>query len=174
MDEFVPFGSEDYLVLFGVLVLARGLDCLSTWIATPRLLLEANPIARFLGWRWGLVLNAMFCGLVAAWPFPAIAVATTSLLVAARNFQSAWLMRTMGEGAYRAWLAARVDETHRGLFLGCLAGQTAIPAFLGGGLIYFGDPNLIPVGIGFGILFYGVAVLLFTLLSLRRLLRPAG
>ncbi len=174
MDDTVPFGSPDYLVLAGALLLARGMDFLSTWIATPNLHLEANPIARFLGWRWGLVLNVAICVLLAAWPFPAVVIVTTSLLVAARNFQSAWLMRTMGEHEYRAWLAARLGETRRGLFLGCLAAQAAIPALLGGVLIYFGDPDLIPVGVGFGILFYGVAVLLFTLLSLRRFWRRAA
>ena len=29
------------------------MDFLSTWVATPNLVLEGNPIAKKLGWRWG-------------------------------------------------------------------------------------------------------------------------
>jgi len=52
MDDFVPFGSAYYLLMLAALVLGRGLDILSTWVATPNLLLEGNPIAKLLGWRW--------------------------------------------------------------------------------------------------------------------------
>ena len=32
---------------------ARGMDFLSTWVATPNLVLEGNPIAKKLGWKMG-------------------------------------------------------------------------------------------------------------------------
>ncbi len=37
--------------LIAAMAFARGLDFLSTWIVTPRLALEANPLMRRL--RWG-------------------------------------------------------------------------------------------------------------------------
>ena len=105
MDDLIAFGSEPYCLYLALLLFARGMDFLSTWIATPNLVLEANPIARKLGWRIGLVVNAIVCGVFALWALPAIVVATTSLLVASRNFQSAWLMRALGEERYRSWIS---------------------------------------------------------------------
>ena len=84
-------------MLFLLLFVARGMDFLSTWVATPNLVLEGNPIAKKLGWKWGIPLNLALCVGLAFWPLPAIVISTTSVLVAARNFQSAWLMRSLGE-----------------------------------------------------------------------------
>src|SRR5688572_33218418 len=109
--HFVPFGSEVYWVLFGVVLVARGFDLLSTWVATPNLQLEANPIARHLGWRGGILAAFVLAAVFALWPLPAIIISTTSILVAARNFQSAWIIRSLGEERYRIWIADRVNET---------------------------------------------------------------
>src|SRR6185503_19367394 len=109
MNDFVAFGSHNFCLMVLLLAFSRGMDFLSTWVATPNLVLEGNPIAKKLGWRWGLVLNVGICFGVAFWPFTAIALCTLSLLVAARNFQSAWLMRTMGEEAYRDWYVTRLQ-----------------------------------------------------------------
>src|SRR6202142_1535209 len=97
MDTMAAFASRDYCLLLLLLVFARGMDFLSTWIATPNLALEGNPIAKKLGWKWGLLLNLVLVVVLALWPLSAIVVATASVLVAARNFQSAWLMRSLGE-----------------------------------------------------------------------------
>ena len=43
-EKFIPFGSPAYLALLACLVGARSMDFLSTWIATPNLVLEANPL----------------------------------------------------------------------------------------------------------------------------------
>jgi len=111
MDDTIPFGSRDYLLMLLLLVFARGMDFLSTWIATPNLVLEGNPVAKKLGWKWGLVVNVVMIVALAMWPLSAIVVATASVLVAARNFQSAWLMHSMGEESYRNWFVSRIQET---------------------------------------------------------------
>ena len=36
--------------LIAAMAVARGLDFLSTWLVTPKLELEANPLMRRLGW----------------------------------------------------------------------------------------------------------------------------
>src|ERR1043166_4674914 len=123
MDQLVPFAGRTWWLLFLLLAFARGMDILSTRIATPNLVLEANPVARILGWRWGMVLNLAVCFAMAFWPLTAIAISTTSLLVATRNFQWAWLMRSMGEEAYRDWHIQRIQETPVTLYLFCLAGN---------------------------------------------------
>jgi hypothetical protein len=167
MDETIPFGSFEYCVLLALLLFARGMDFLSTWVATPRLVLEGNPIAKWLGWKWGALVNLIVCALCAVAPLPAIIISTTSLLVAARNFQGAWLMRVMGEYEYRIWMSERLVSGRRGLYIACLVAQCALVAFIGIVLIWYGV-LLIPVGIGYGMLVFAIAVLFYSLLSLVR------
>ena len=171
MDDLVPFGSSAYLLLLALLAFGRGMDFLSTWIATPNLVLEANPLAKMLGWRGGLVLNTLVCLGFAAWPLPALVIVTTSLLVAARNLQNAWLMRSLGEETYRYWFSQRIGETHLGLYLFCLFLQTTLIASIGMALMYFSQWHLVPFAVGMGIITYAVAIVLYTLLSVWRIRR---
>ena len=177
--DFVPFASRTYGLLFLLLLTARGMDFLSTWVATPNLVLEGNPIAKSLGWRWGLPVNVCVCFLLAFWPLTAIVISTISVLVAARNFQSAWLMRSLGEEAYRDWHIARIQETRITLYLFCLAGNTLLTAGVGAGVIYFSNATwgaetpLVPFAIGLGIIGYAGAVAFYTLLAIWRLRRSA-
>jgi hypothetical protein len=171
MDETVPFASRGYCLMLLLLVFARGMDFLSTWIATPNLMLEGNPIAKKLGWRWGLLLNVVLVGVLALWPLSAIVVATASVLVAARNFQSAWLMRSLREETYRAWYVERVRETRITVYLFCLAGNTLLTAGVGTTLIIFSNQKLAPFAIGSGMVAYAVAVAFYTLLAVWRIRR---
>jgi hypothetical protein len=170
-DELVPFGSWGYLACLSILLLARGADFLSTWIATPGLVLEGNPIAKRLGWRWGTVVNVVICVTFAGWPLAAVMVATTSVLVAARNFQVAWLMRSWGEENYQQWYVSRLRETSVPLYLVCLAGQTFLTAAVGAVLMYGYEGRLIPLAVGLGLIGYAVAVLLYTTLAFWRIRR---
>jgi hypothetical protein len=135
--------------------------------------LEANPIARKLGWRGGVALNAVVCGVFGMWPVPAIVIMTASVLVAARNFQSAWLMRSMGEAGYRAWIAERFAESRRGLFLFCLLAQGLSLCAVGVTLMHFSGWQPVPFGIGTGVVAYAALVVLFTLVAVLRAWRDA-
>ena len=176
-DDFVPFASRTYSLVLLLLLISRGMDVLSTWIATPNMVLEGNPVAKKLGWRWGLPLNFLMCFGFALWPLPAIVISTTSLLVAARNFQSAWLMRSLGEDSYRDWHVERIQETSITLYLFCLFAQTGLIAGVGAAIIYFADweRQSVPVlaAIGLGIIAYAVAVAFFTLLGVVRMRRAS-
>jgi hypothetical protein len=174
MDESVPFGSRDYFVFLALLVTGRGADFLSTWVATPNLVLEANPIAKKLGWRWGMLVNAVLCGVVALWPLPAVIFCTTSLLVASHNFERAWLMRALGEDRYRRWMAEAVAESRLSLTIACYTAQTVLGGSVGLSLVWFGGDHLIPLGVGLGIIGYAVAVSVFSLVSLWRGRKGAG
>ena len=173
MEEFVPFASRNYALLFLLLFISRSMDFLSTWVATPNLVLEGNPIAKMLGWKWGIPLNLALCFGLAFWPLPAIVISTTSVLVAARNFQSAWLMRSLGEQFYREWHIERVQETSVTLYLFCLFAQTALTGGVGAALIYFSEWRLVSLAIGLGIVAYALAVAFYTLLGIWRLRRSA-
>jgi len=111
---------------------------------------------------------------LAFWPVPAIVVCTASVLVAARNFQSAWLMRSLGEEQYRAWHVERIQETRITLYLFCLAGNTLLTALVGMAVVYFSADNAILQAIGMGIVAYAIAVALFTLLSVWRMRRHSN
>jgi len=173
MDVTFPFASREYCLLLLLLVFARGMDFLSTWIATPNLVLEGNPLAKKLGWQWGLLLNIVLVGVLAMWPLSAIVVATASVLVAARNFQSAWLMHSLGEEHYRQWHVERIQETRITLYLFCLAGNTLLTAGVGAALIYFSHLRLVPFAIGMGMVAYAVVVAFYTLLAIWRIRRAA-
>ena len=173
MEDPLPFGSREYLLMVCLLVFSRGMDFLSTWVATPNLVLEGNPLAKKLGWKWGLFVNVAAVVLLAFWPLSAIVVSTASVLVAARNFQSAWLMRLLGEHAYRDWHVERLQETPISVYLFCLFGQTFLTAAVGIAVICFSGQRLVPVGIGLGMVAYSVAVTFYTLLALWRLRRAA-
>jgi hypothetical protein len=173
MDEMFPFGSRGYFLMLALLVFSRGMDFLSTWIATPNLVLEGNPLAKKLGWKWGVLLNIVIVFTLAMWPLSAIVIATASVLVAARNFQSAWLMRSLGEAAYRAWHVRRIQETRVTLYLVCLAGNTLLNAAVGAALIYFSGLRLVTFAIGMGMVTYAIAVAFYSLLAVWRLHRAA-
>ena len=174
MDAAVTFAGRDYCLLLLLLVFARGMDFLSTWIATPNLVLEGNPLAKKLGWRWGLLFNLVLVSVLALWPLSAIVVATASVLVAARNFQSAWLMHSLGEEMYRRWHVERVQETRITIYLLCLAGNTLLTAGVGAALIYSSHVRLLlPFAIGMGMVAYAVAVAFYTLLAIWRMRRAA-
>ena len=174
MDDLVPFGGVDYFAFLTLLVFGRGMDFLSTWIATPNLVLEANPLARKLGWRGSIALNVVICPVFALWPLPALMITTTSLLVAAHNLQNGWLMRSLGEHEYRLWMARQIQSTHLGLFLFCLGLQTALFGGIGAALVIFSPSSLVPFAIGMGTIAYAIALLVYTLLSVRRIRRSTG
>jgi hypothetical protein len=170
IDEPLPFLSSGYLFMLSVLCFSRGMDFLSTWVATPNLVLEGNPIAKRMGWKLGGIVNLALCFTFAFLPLVAIIISTTSVLVASRNFQQAWLMRSLGEEAYRSWYLQRFYESHFPLFLFCLFAQTLLTAAVGGAIVFF-SRTYVPMAIGFGIVAYAVTVLFYTLLSVWRLRR---
>jgi hypothetical protein len=168
MGDILPFASPGYFFMLALLLFGRGMDFLSTWVATPSLLLEGNPLARMMGWRWGAAVNLILCFTFAFWPLTAIIVITSSLLVAAHNFHAAWLMRSMGEDAYRQWILQRLSETPLPIYFACLVGETFLTALVGAALICVSNSDSIPFSIGFGIVAYSAIVFFYTTLSLWR------
>lgn len=168
MEDFAPFASRDYFVTLGLLVFARGMDFLSTWFATPNLELEANPIAKRLGWKWGIAFNVLLCVAVAHWPLAGLIVVTTSLLVAARNFKSAWLMRAFGEADYSALVGEAMSRSSRRAYFISVLGETLLFGLVGGALVMSSEWPSIPLAVGMGMVAYAGAVLFYSLLALWR------
>src|SRR5271168_3968540 len=88
-----------YHYLFAFALLSRICDLLTTWLVTPKLKLEANPIARKL--RWPYAFLTLFAAFLAYWWAPVCVMLTTgSFLVAGSNAMKIALARSMGEDAY--------------------------------------------------------------------------
>lgn len=168
LDEWVKPGTSVWAWCCLAAVAGRAADMLSTWIASPRLELEGNPLSRWLGWRKGILLNVVLVPLVACWPMVAVSLATMSALVAARNLQQAWLMRSMGEAHYRFWFAQRLAQAPRGLVMGCHWAEAILTGGIGGVLMGLGPQDVVSFGVGVGLAAYGFAVAFFTTLALRR------
>ncbi len=83
--------------LIAAMAFARGLDFLSTWIVTPRLALEANPLMRRLRWGRMALVNVPLLALPLFHHGLAITLVVTSLLVAGTNLSGGALARGMGE-----------------------------------------------------------------------------
>ncbi|NBR85864.1 MAG: hypothetical protein EBY09_11375 [Verrucomicrobia bacterium] len=168
MDDFAAFASRDYLITLGLLVFARGMDFLSTWFATPTLVLEANPLAKWLGWKWGIACNLLLCLATAHWPLAGLILVTTSLLVAARNFKSAWLMRALGERDYSLMVGEAMSRTNRRSYCVSVMGETLLFGLVGLAVVVSSDWSSLPLAIGTGMLAYAVAVAFYSLLVLWR------
>jgi len=168
METFIPFGCRDHLITLAMLVFARGMDFLSTWFATPNLALEANPIARRLGWRWGLAFNLLLCLAAAHWPFAGLIIVTTSVLVAARNFKSAWLMRALGEANYAALVGEAMSRSSRLAYVFGVLGETLLFALFGVVLMLTSEWPSVPLALGMGTVSYAAAVLFYSLVGLKR------
>jgi hypothetical protein len=118
--------------LAAAVLFARLGDILSTRFGTPNLRLEANPVARRLGWpfAWATLL---LCGV----PYldwgagVAVVIVILSLAVASGNVGRAWVMRTVGEDEYLAWVRHVYAEASPRMVYGAIATSSGLFASLG-------------------------------------------
>lgn len=86
-------------LLCGLILLSRIGDVGSTYLLTPKLKLEANPIARRLGWPFAFA-TLLICLVPYWWTSGGIIVLVPSLLVSASNTSKIWFVRAYGESEY--------------------------------------------------------------------------
>ena len=146
-------------VLCGLVLAARGADLFSTYLATPKLLLEANPIAKKLGWKFGFVtlLSALLAYVDQRL---AVVVLVASLMVASANFSKLWTIRALGESGYQRFITelsgkAKLSEALLG------NGASALLVIAAGLVLWLirlnPDPEL-PFWFGLGLISYGLAI----------------
>ena len=161
-------------VLCALLLLSRIGDIGTTYLVTPNLILEANPIARKLGWPFAL-LTLGACLL----PYVDLQFAVSALvaffLVSASNAGKIWVARTIGEQAYAAFaldLARRSKLSHALL---SIAASTFFVALAGGTILLF-YPSEEEWGfwLGLGVLIYAAAKCFYGTLAMIRLFRRAA
>jgi len=145
-------------VLFALLLTARIGDLATTYLMTPGLVLESNPIVRRLGWRYALITSAV-CVVPYFSAQIAVSLVVASLLVSASNAARVWVARTMGEEAqleFMVTLARRGKLSHA--LLGVLA--SAFFVVLTGCVVFLFYSRFRDWGfwIGLGIVGYGVVI----------------
>lgn len=97
MREFIANHFEHFLC--GLIFISRAGDIGSTFLLTPKLTLEANPIARKLGWRFAL-LTVFVCLIPYYSTSLGVVILVPSLLVSASNTAKIWFVRAYGETQY--------------------------------------------------------------------------
>lgn len=158
-------------VLACLVLLARIGDLGSTYLATPSLRFEANPIARRLGWPYAFATLA-----IAAIAFVpdvgigcAVIVLVISLLVTGKNLGGAWLVRALGEERYAEILGEALARTPAWRILVVTLASGACVAAVGWLLLVFcPDPRGWPYWFAMALIGYAVAIVVFQLLFLRR------
>ncbi len=147
--------------LCGVLFLARSGDIVTTWLATPTMRLEANPVAKKLGWIYA-VATIFTCFTAYFYEPLALALLGISLCVCASNASKLWMLRTLGEEEY---LALQVSTLRRsGLAKALLYNCLPAVFYVALGLIMRfvdGEPVTWGYHLGTGVFAFGIAILVF-------------
>jgi hypothetical protein len=150
---------EGYVhVIAGLTVCSRIADVGTTYLVTPTLKLEANPIARRFGWKFALL--TILIGLVPyASPPMGVVLLTTSFLVAASNASKIVMAKAMGEEQLAAFSRRVTLETPPWPGLLFLVLPAFFIATLGGTILFF-YPQASEWGyyFGLGMLAYAVAI----------------
>jgi hypothetical protein len=171
------FASHYRECLAAGVIVGRLADIGSTWLATPKLALEANPLARRLGWPFAWAsLGLCVLPFAGDWGWAAaVPVIVASLFVAASNCSRALLPRTLGEAEYLAVLERAFSRASRPLGYGLIAVSSALVAAAGGLLMLFYPRAEEPAfQVGLGIVAYGAAIAVHGSAFARRMFRQAA
>lgn len=159
---------------FGFALTGRVLDVLSTYLVSPKLMLEGNPFIRRYGWRLAL-LTTFFSIFAFASPFLGVVIGTMSCVMAMSNFQLAPMVRYAGgEAAFRKVIsdnAAALFSLRRSLRDMI---TIPLPAFcLGAALLLEtgANSNGIFAAVAYGLLTWTASVIFYRTVSLVRVYR---
>lgn len=161
--------------LVALMFVARSLDFFSTWVVTPRLELEANPLMRRMRWgRMGL-LNLPLLGLPFLHHGLSVTFVVTSLLAAGANLGAGALARGMGERDQIEAQRRALKRIGVGPALALNSGGALVTALAGGVLMVLaGDAERLTWWGGLGVAMFGVVGLVHFNLAILRLARRRG
>jgi hypothetical protein len=171
LANFLAAGKNLENTLAVLILIARLGDIGSTYLATPTLQMESNPLMRFGGWK--LALFTVLACLIPYYSAPiGLTALVLSLLVTGSNLSKGWLMRSLGEEAYQAVVRAAAVRSSLPVALG----------FILGGGVAFGSAGLIMMYVSggvdtwgywaaLGLALYALAFVVYGSLSALRLYR---
>ena len=146
-------------------IVFRGLDFLSTYMVTPGLKLEANLIAKKLGWKKMAVLNIILCFFCGFSLDATIIICTVSLLVTGNNFGRGLLTRGLGEERSRQIMNDAIKKLSTGTILIFTLSYGFVYIILGSVMIYFTNSYII-FYIAQGILVFGIVIIIHMNISI--------
>jgi len=180
LQQGIDWGSLRH-VLCGLILLGRLGDIISTWMITPRLDLEANPLVRRLGWRFA-VLTVLICLVpYVVHPLLAVILVPPFLMISGSNISKIWVVRALGEKQVlqHSIETARNSTFPRATTCAMLSGAFFI--LTGLVLVYLvrletprTQVSVIAEYYGYGIGAFGLAISLHGTLHLRRIFRLAA
>ena len=157
IDWFLNADSFTHTIA-ALLLIGRLGDVLSTRLITPTLQLEANALARRLGWRF-----AWFSLVLALVPYfsPAVGISflSASLLVSASNLSRGWMLRALGETEADRFFLSAAAKTQLSTALGFVFAGAIFVVAAGAILVWLsGSANNPSYWFGIGIVVYGTAI----------------
>jgi hypothetical protein len=159
-----------------LLLLGRLADVVSTRLASPKLLLEANPIARRLGWpfAWVTLLVCLIAYIDPWGPAAAVPLILASFWVAASNLARGWAMRALGEEAFFAYGLDLAAKARPGYVVASLLAAGVLQATPGVLLLVFYPKDTDwAYYFAMGILIYAGVVSSHSITAFRRMRRLA-
>ena len=171
VNDFLTSGRNWEHVLALVLLLARLGDVGSTYLVTPTLRLEGNPIVRRIGWPCAY-LTVLVCFVSYYNTGLAMILIVASLLATASNLSRGWIARALGETEYvRVLQRAAASSSLLGA-IGFVLGSSGTYALAGLVLLVIsGGPTEWPFWFAVGVLVYASAKALFGCAFMSRLYR---
>jgi hypothetical protein len=143
-------------VIAGLLLIGRLGDVVSTWLLTPTLLLETNPVARRQGWR--LPIASLLVTFV---PYISVRLGmllmVPSLLTSSSNLRGAWIARALGEREVHEFYLRAAAAGRKRTSLALVVSGTGFMMLAGGVLMWLSGYDTLPYWFGFGIVINGIA-----------------
>lgn len=172
MREFINGHFEH--VLCGLLLLSRIGDVGSTYLVTPKMQLEANPLMKKLGWKFAL-LTLLVCFVPYYSTNMAVFMLVPFLFVTSANIGKIWFARAYGETEYRELL---LQVARKSKLSHAIAGTIVSASFLalaGLVLLYLAPDPDHDWGYWFalGLILYAIIIGLYGSLFFRRIFKAA-
>jgi hypothetical protein len=149
-EETVPH------VIAGLLLIGRLGDIVSTWLITPTLLLETNPVARRQ--RWRLAIASLLLPLV---PYISVRLGmillVPSLLTSSSNLRGAWIAHALGERDVHEFYLRAAAAGRRRASLAFVVSGAGFMLLSGCVLMWLSTYDTLPYWFGFGIVVNGIA-----------------
>jgi len=170
MRQFIYTHLEHVLCV--LVLISRLGDVVSTRLATRTLKLEANPIARRLGW-WFIAATLVLCVVPYFHVGWGVMIFTASGLVAASNTGKLWAIRALGEEEYHRHLMRVVRRTRPLYALSAIAVSAAFTVLVGVTQMVLSAGPAADWGhwFGMGIVVFGLALFIHGSLAYIRMFR---
>ncbi len=162
-------------LLCALILLSRLADIGSTWLVSPTLKLEANPVVRKLGW-WYALATVLVCLIPYYSTAYGIAVLIPSLMVSAGNTKKIWFARAYGEAEYDELMLRLARKSRLSHALAPMIAAAGLIASIGFVLVLLCPDPARDWGywFGFGFIAYGIVICIHGSLFFVRLFRRAA